>query len=111
MTSLIIVGVFAVAAGIRDVSREADQRSYDACVSRWADGLTERSAALGMARRGVDDASDDLWRTFARLLTAPGPDARDEFGRHLAVYVTASDNYRASVAQHPAPQAPRLACG
>lgn len=84
---------------------------HDACVARWADATADRAQALGGARRAVDDANDALWREFAALLAEPPPDARERFAHVLDTYVRASDDYRRTTADHPAPAPPRLGCG
>jgi hypothetical protein len=100
VTSLIMVAVFAAAAGWRDVVRERGQVSYDNCVSQWAEQVTARSSA-------ISKASDELWRTMARILrdTAGGDPnaARADFITHLDAYIRASND-------HPVPQALALKC-
>jgi hypothetical protein len=117
VTSLVLVGCFAVAAGVRDGLREADdgrqeaaQRAFVECVARWADDTSARARTVTGFREDVDAANDDLWRTMAALLATPRPDGQQEFQRHLDAYVVASDAYRNNLKLNPPPIPPRLGC-
>jgi len=111
VTSLVMVVLVVGASGWVVADQAAKRAAFGTCVARWADETDARVQALREARRGLDGANDDLWRTMAMLLSAPTPTARDEFSRHLAAYVGASDAYQGQVNGTPSPVPPRLACG
>ena len=111
VTSLVTVAIVVGAAGWVVTDQAAERAAFAACVARWGDAITSRSAALGVARREVDEANDTLWRTMAALLAQPQPDAPIVFGRERARYIAASDTYQASLERNAAPLPPTLACG
>lgn len=110
VAALILIGGFTAAALWRDQYLAGRDRAFVSCMAGWADATAARGRALGLARAAVDTANDDLWRTFDRLLKAPGPDPRAEFDRYLKLYIVASDAYRVGLRDNPAPDPPRIRC-
>lgn len=110
VTSLVLVALVAGGAALTWRYEQAARDDFSACVARWADNTSARSAELGRGRAELDGANDALWRAMAAMLAAPPPDARAQFQELLDVYVAASDRFRANVADHPIPVPPRLGC-
>lgn len=107
---MVLVALVAGGAALTWRLEVAARDDFSACVARWADATSARSAELGRARAELDGATDALWRAFASMLAAPPPDARAQFQELLDDYVDASDRYRKNVADNPIPTPPRLAC-
>lgn len=111
VTSLVLVALVTGGAALTWRLEVSARNEFSACVARWADATAARSVVIGRARAEVDGANDALWRGFAELLSTQPADARARFQGLLSAYVGASDRYRASLRDNPAPPPPELGCG
>lgn len=105
-----MVGLVFGLAFTRDQVHEADQARHDQCVQRWADQTAERSLAVAKARRDVDVADAELWRTVSLVLANPSADGQVQLQTKVNARVLVTDRYEESLMQNPVPPPPKLVC-
>lgn len=99
-----LIRLLVVASIILGISTSLSQRALSSCVADWGDRYTAASKARASANQARLDAQNQLTLDFIEHV----PDS--VFSSDAVLYIQADEKYKTTVATHPLPDPPRLAC-